>query len=65
VSDEAEIRRRVRHIIRSDLRAVPAIDASLVSEEYARQHGVDVRVRDIASDELAEMFDPVRRLRPR
>lgn len=56
--DDATIRDRLSLII-GDLRMAPALDATLLVQEYTKRHGADIRVREIAAALLAEMFDPV------
>jgi hypothetical protein len=58
MDNEATIRARLTQIA-TDLRTVPSISASLLTEEYTKRHGADGCIRKIAAALLAKMFDPV------
>jgi hypothetical protein len=58
MDNEATIRSRLTEIV-ADLRNVPSISATTLTQEYAKRHGIDGRVHKIAGSLLAEMFDPV------
>jgi hypothetical protein len=58
VIEEATIRTRLLQIW-DDLHAAPSINAQLLTQEYAKRHGVDGRVHEIAAALLVELFDPV------
>ena len=49
--DDALVRARLRKII-AELHHVPAINASMLAEEYAKRHGYDDRVRSITASLL-------------
>jgi hypothetical protein len=58
MDNEVTIRSRLMEIV-ADLRNMPSISATTLTQEYVQRHGIDGRVHEIAGSLLAEMFDPV------
>ena len=58
-TSEATIRARLTQIITDLWTAPDTMTATMVTEEYAKRHGPDGCVNDIAATLLAELFDRI------